>query len=244
MVSAIRIAMWSGPRSLSTAMMRAWENRPDCEVWDEPLYPWWLKETGADHPGRDHILSHSTDQLDLMDLCGRLSSGMSAPITFQKHMSHHVLPSCPRDWMHDVRHAFLIRRPDRVLASLSKQLPAATTNDTGLPQQVELLHWLVEHDAPSIPIIDCDDILSAPENMLRALCDALGVTFSPAMLSWPAGPRASDGIWADWWYERVRSSTGFGGVPSDVPVVPQAQQACLDQCWSLYDEMASLKITC
>ena len=238
----IRIAMWSGPRTISTAMMRAWENRKDCEVWDEPLYPWWLAATGTEHPGRGHVLAAHDCDLDPASLASRLASADGDLMSYQKHMTHHLLPEFPREWMEGARHAFLIRRPDRVLASLAKRLPSATTQDTGLPQQVELLHWLDAHGHAPPPVIDSDDVLGAPSPMLESLCQSLGVPFDPAMLEWPAGGRDSDGAWADWWYDSVRASTGFGPPREEMVDVPPAQRDSLAECQQLYDLLAEDRI--
>jgi len=234
--------MWSGPRTISTAMMRSWENRPDCEVWDEPLYPWWLMETGADHPGRDAVLERHAEALDPDAVAASLAAESVAPITYEKHMTHHMLPSFPRDWMVGARHAMLIRRPDRVLASLARRLPDASLEDTGLPQQVALHAWLCDRGFAPPPIIDSDDVLASPEPMLAALCRALDVPFAADMLTWPAGPRPSDGAWADWWYDAVRASTGFGPPSTSDVEVPSSQQSSLDACWSLYHQLADRRI--
>jgi hypothetical protein len=240
-VEGIRIAMWSGPRNISTALMRAWENRSDCQVWDEPLYPWWLWRTGAAHPGRATVLRAHADDLDLQQLVPKLSKCVS-PIMYHKHMAHHLLPEVPRCWMEGARHAFLIRDPARVLASLAAKYPEAGIDDTGLPQQVELLRWLHEHGHPTPPVVDSDDVLASPRPMLKSLCAALGVPFEEAMLSWPAGPRLSDGAWAKWWYERVHKTTGFGPSSSGEPEVPSLQLEYLPACQELYDELASLRL--
>jgi hypothetical protein len=239
--TGVRIAMWSGPRTVSTALMRAWENRMDCSVWDEPLYPWWLWHTGMKHPGRDEVLLHHKGDLNLTTITDRLAQS-PCQIMYQKHMSHHLLPEVPREWMEGARHAFLIRNPSRMLASLAAKVPNATLQDTGLPQQVELLRWLDDQGHPAPVVIDSDDVLASPRSILTSLCKALMVPFDEAMLSWPAGSRKSDGAWAPYWYDSVVASTGFSP-PANMPaIVPQRQQAILPACEDLFEELAALRL--
>ncbi len=243
MIAGIRIAMWCGPRTISTAMMRSWEHRDDCAVWDEPLYAWWLSQTGARHPGRDEILAAAGEDLDAASLSSRLSCA-SSPITYQKHMAHHLLEGFPRGWMGSARHAFLVRRPDHLLASLARRLgpEAITIESTGLPQQVALLNWLEQEGFDRPPIVDSDDVLEDPESILRALCAALGVPFDAAMCSWPPGPRASDGMWGRWWYDQVESSTGFGAPKRGEVNLPQSLSLLHDACIELYAQLADRRL--
>ena len=205
----MRIAMWSGPRNISTAMMRAWENRDDCAVSDEPLYAAYLAETGLEHPGWEEIVeSGETDWRRVTKaLLGPVPGGK--PIWYQKHMSHHLLSEMATEWVFGLSNVFLIRNPDEVVASYLKSRAEVTPEDIGLPQQGELFDLLCEHLGHAPPVIDAGDFLRAPEPHLRALCLHLGIPFSDRMLAWPSGPRASDGIWAPHWYQAVHQSTGF-----------------------------------
>jgi hypothetical protein len=205
----VRIAMWSGPRNISTALMRAFENRPDCAVTDEPFYAAYLALSGIDHPMREEVLeSQPTDWRTVADaLAGPAPEGR--PIWYQKHMTHHMLPEIGRDWVALCRNVFLIRHPARVLASYARKRAEVTLDDIGFVQQEALYdHALALSDGPP-PVIDADDLLQDPAGLLRALCRRLGIPFSTAMLSWPAGGRDSDGVWAAHWYDAVRRSTGF-----------------------------------
>lgn len=205
----LRLAMWSGPRNVSTAFMRSWGNREDTVVVDEPFYAHYLQVTGLDHPGREEIIAaHEPDWR-------RVAESLLAPqpphvrIFYQKQMSHHLLPHMGREWLDSVTHAFLIRDPAAMLASLNVKLADFDLLATGLPQQVEIFEHVIERTGRPPPVLDSADLLAQPETMLRALCDALGVPFSPRMLAWPAGRRETDGIWAKHWYDRVEQSTGF-----------------------------------
>jgi hypothetical protein len=201
--------MWSGPRNISTAMMRAWENRGDCAVSDEPLYAAYLAATGLDHPARDEVIAAGeTDPRRVVDaLLGPVPGG--APVWYQKHMSHHVLPGMAHEWIHALTNVLLIRDPAEVVASYLKSRAMVTPEDIGLPQQARLFDELAQRNGEPPPVIDAADFLQAPEAHLRALCDRLGIGFTDRMLAWPPGPRHSDGIWAPHWYAAVWKSTGF-----------------------------------
>ncbi|MCJ9428161.1 HAD family hydrolase [Kordiimonas marina] len=238
-----RIAMWSGPRNISTAMMRSFENRPDTVVVDEPFYATFLKETGIDHPGRDAVLaSQSTDWRTVADqLTGPVPAGKS--VFYQKHMSHHMLPGMGRDWMAGLTHAFLIREPARMLASYVKTREEVTLEDLGLPQLSDLFGWVSDRLGSAPPVVDSRAVLEDPEGQLSALCAALGIPFDPAMLSWPAGKRDSDGVWAPWWYESVERSTGFMAPPEGpAPTLDARLQRIADAAQPYYDDLAQYRL--
>lgn len=201
--------MWSGPRNISTALMRAFENRPDCTVTDEPFYAAYLAISGIDHPMREEVLqSQPTDWRVVAErIAGPSPDGR--PLWYQKHMTHHMLPGIGCDWMAICRNVFLIRHPARVLASYARKRAEVSLDDIGFTQQAELYdHACVVAGAPP-PVIDADDLLADPAGVLKSLCSVLGIAFQPAMLSWPPGGRDTDGVWAAHWYDAVRRSTGF-----------------------------------
>ena len=202
MTDGVRLAVWSGPRNISTALMRAWENRPDTRVVDEPLYAYYLSETGAEHPGRDEVIAAGETSWQVV------VDQLTAPVEgvlYQKHMTHHLLPQLPRDWIASLTNVLLIRDPAEVVASYLRSRADVTVEDIGLVQQVAL------HDrlGPDVPVIDAADFLGDPEAYLRWLCAYIGVEFTDQMLHWPAGPRDSDGVWAPYWYDAVIRSNGF-----------------------------------
>jgi hypothetical protein len=210
MNAPLRVAMWSGPRNISTAMMRAWENRGDCAVSDEPLYAAYLAATGLDHPGRDEIIADG--DTNAARVAEALSTGPvpgGAPIWYQKHMTHHLLPGQSTAWVKRLANVFLIRDPAEVVESYLKSRATVAPADIGLLQQVSLFDEVADTQGEAPPVIDADDFLRAPGRYLKALCERLGITFTERMLQWPAGRRASDGIWAPYWYEAVWKSTGF-----------------------------------
>jgi hypothetical protein len=198
----VRLAVWSGPRNISTALMRSWENRPDCHVVDEPLYAYYLAETGLDHPARNEVIA--AGQTSWQAVVAELTAPTEG-IYYQKQMTHHLLPQLPRDWIGSLTNVLLIRDPAEVVASYVRSRAEVVAEDIGLVQQAELYSQL--GGAP--PVIDAADFLRDPEGYLRWLCRYLEVEFTEAMLHWPAGPRASDGVWAPYWYDAVLASTGF-----------------------------------
>lgn len=204
----IRFAMWSGPRNISTALMRSWENRPDCVVVDEPLYAYFLHYSGRDDPGRDEIIA--AGPTDWREVVGQLTGPVPGEpaVFYQKQMPHHLTPEIDLGWVEGLRNALLIREPHEVVASYVKSRPDLTREDIGLVRQVELFDRLCGAGA-EVPVIDAADFLRDPGAYLRWLCDWLGIGFTDRMLHWPEGPRDSDGVWAPHWYAAVHRSTGF-----------------------------------
>jgi hypothetical protein len=239
-----RIAMWSGPRNISTAMMRSWGNRADTVVVDEPLYAHYLRETGLDHPGANEVMAHDEcDWRRVIDaLCAPLPAGKS--VFYQKHMAHHLLPSIDRDWLShaEFEHVFLIRDPKSMLISLDKVTPDPRVEDTGLPQQVEVHERVRETSGVEPIVIDSRDVLMNPEAMLRAMCEHLGVNFDFGMLRWPAGPRATDGVWAKYWYDRVNTSTEFSPFEPNEHELTDRLSDVHARCVELYEHLHQYRI--
>jgi hypothetical protein len=199
----VRLAMWSGPRNISTALMRAWENRPDTRVVDEPLYAYYLHETDADHPVRDEVIA--AGETSGQAVVHELTTSPVDGVYYQKHMSHHLLPQLPRDWIGSLTNVLLIRDPAEVVASYVRSRALGAIDDIGVLQQAALYDDL----GGAAPVVDAADFLQNPEGYLRWLCAHIGVEFTDRMLQWPAGPRDSDGVWAPYWYDAVMASTGF-----------------------------------
>ena len=242
MSEPIRIAMWSGLRNISTAMMRAWGNRPDTFVCDEPLYAHYLQQTGYDHPGADEVIAtHEPDWRKAVAwLLGPVPGGKS--IFYQKHMAHHLLPQIGRDWLGSLTHAFLIREPREMITSLVKILPNPTAEATGLPQQVELFDWVKAKTGKTPPVIEARVVLDDPRRLLTLLCDGLDVPFTEAMLSWPSGKRETDGVWAKHWYANVEKTTTFQPfVPKDEPIPPRLE-SLLERCQADYNVLYAQRL--
>jgi len=222
--------------------MRAWENRPDCEVVDEPFYAHYLVKTGIDHPGRDEVIaSQPNDWREVLETL-RAPLRSSTRIHYQKHMAHHLFPEMEDDFLEGVTHAFLIRNPDEMVASYARSREAVTPPDLGLHRQVETWQRVAERRGEAPPVIDGRDVLRDPEGMLRALCKALGVTFDRAMLSWPAGPRDTDGVWAPYWYDSVQASTGFLPYRAKELDLSNELQAVAEACREPYEFLHSRRL--
>ena len=201
--------MWSGPRNISTAMMRAWGNRADTVVVDEPLYAFYLKATGKKHPLMEEVVA--SGETDWRKVVAGLTTAIpqDKAIFYQKQMTHHLLPELRRDWLGALTNCFLIRDPAEVIASYVKKNDDPELEDLGFVQQAEIFDWAREDSRSIPPVIDARDVLRDPARMLRLLCEAIGVEFEAAMLNWPPGLRATDGVWAKYWYGEVARSTGF-----------------------------------
>ncbi|KHD73376.1 hypothetical protein [Actinoplanes utahensis] len=233
----IRVAMWSGPRNISTAMMRSFGSRADTVVVDEPLYAHYLALTGLDHPGREAILAAQPTRWQ--DVAAALTGpAPGAPgVQYQKHMAHHLLPAIGRDWLGGLTHAFLIRDPGHVITSYAKVRGEPTLDDLGYPQQLEIFRTF------GGPVVDAADVLHDPERTLGLLCDALGIPFDPAMLHWAPGPRPDDGVWAPFWYAAVHASTGFAPYDPSPADVPAHLRPLADAARPYYEELAALRLT-
>ncbi len=235
----IRIAMWSGPRNISTAMMRSFASRADCAVVDEPFYAAFLAISGLAHPMRERILAeHETDWHAVAQaLAGPAPGGRR--VFYQKHMTHHMLPEIDRQWMRRCRHAFLIRHPARVLASYAAKRDAVTFADIGFAEQWELFQIAGDLSGEAPPVVDADRLLADPPAVLARLCAVLGVAFDERMLSWPPGLQATDGVWAEHWYDAVAGSTGFE-TPRPSPLLGDpALQAIEAEALPIYDRLAA-----
>lgn len=236
----VRIAMWSGPRNISTAMMRSFENRPDCAVVDEPFYAAYLASTGLDHPMREEVLaSQPTDWRDVVAGLERLD----APVVYEKQMAHHMLDGFGLDWTAARVNAFLIREPAEVLASYVQKRGEVTLDDIGVVRQREIFEREADRLGRAPPVVRGQDVLADPPRILARLCDALGIAFDPAMLSWPAGPRDSDGVWAPAWYDSVERSTGFETPRRpEYPPLPDDLRRVADQARPHYEAMAAHRL--
>jgi hypothetical protein len=238
----VRVAMWSGPRNISTALMRSWENREDTAVSDEPFYGAYLKETGLDHPGREEIVEAM--ESDWEDV-GKFITGPipdSKVIWFQKQMAHHMLADWSLDWLEKVTNCFLIRDPKEVILSYSKKFEIRSLDLLGYRRQVEIFD-LVKEITGEIPIVlDAKDVLSNPEGILKKLCEKLVVPFSGSMLSWPMGKRDSDGVWGKYWYQSVENSTGFKPYMSNDEPLPENLIPVYNQCKPDYEKLYQFRL--
>lgn len=242
-MTTLRLAFWSGPRAVSTALMRAWENRPDTFVCDEPLYAHYLEKTKLPHPGAEEVMAHG--ETDWRKVVAYLTSEepKGKAIFYQKHMAHHLLPEISRDWLARLTHAFLIRHPREMLLSLDEKTLAPSLADTGWPQLVEIYEAVRALPNQPCPVVDAKDLLENPCGILMRLCATLDVPFSDSMLRWPVGRRATDGIWAKYWYQAVEQSTGFQPYQPRAGEVPPRLRDLYRQCLPFYEKLHTRRLT-
>lgn len=260
-----RIAMWSGPRNLSTTLMRSFGARQDCMISDEPFYAAYLKITGEKHPMADEIMAYHETDADV--IAAQLASETADPdrserltgqkIWYQKHMCHHMVAGIPKGWMRGCNHAFLIRHPRKVLASFAVKHHQVSLRDVGYPDQLDLFKEIADQSGKAPPVILSDDVLAHPAYMLEKLCKALGIAYSDQMLRWPKGRWPEDGIWGSHWYDRVWESDGFavrsGPISSDQvapslsdrahAVLPDPLRSLEEKATDLFDQIAVHRLT-
>lgn len=237
----VRIGMWSGPRNISTAMMRAWENRPDTIVVDEPLYAAYLHRTGIDHPMRDEVIASQPTELEAAVATLSLPLPAGHGVHYAKHMSHHVSRDMDLDWTLAFRNVLLIRDPAEVVASYVRARESCEPEDIGIPQQGWLMELWDDHGA-EVPIVDAGDFLRAPEAHLHWLCDWLEIPFTDRMLAWPPGPRDSDGVWAPHWYAAVWASTGFEPWRRRETALSAHDAAVAEACRPVYEALHERRV--
>lgn len=240
MAETMRLSVWSGPRNVSTALMYAFRQRSDTVVVDEPLYGHYLEVSGADHPGREEVLA-------AMDRDGErvarevILGPCEKPVHFFKNMAHH-LTGLDRGFLWEITNVLLIRKPEEMLPSLSIQLPNPTLRDTGLAEQLGILDTALRSGHPPV-VLDAGELLTDPEGVLREACHRLDIPFEPVMLSWPAGPKPEDGVWAEHWYENVHASTGFGKYHPKTEKTPEDLKPLLAECRPFYERLREFAVT-
>ncbi len=234
MPECLRLSVWSGPRNVSTALMYSFRQRTDTAVVDEPLYGYYLRTTGAEHPGAREVM-------EAMDTDGErvvrevILGPCERPVHFFKNMAHH-LPGLDPGFLGGVTNVLLIRDPTEMLPSLARQLPSPTLRDTGLREQDGILDSILSRgERPTV--IDARELLLDPPGVLREACSKLGLPFEDAMLSWPAGPRPEDGVWAKHWYHNVQASTGFEPYRPNTQPFPERLEPLLEECMPLYERL-------
>ena len=237
-MNQLRIAMWSGPRNISTTMMRSFSSRPDTFVSDEPFYACYLQRTGLQHPGREEILrSCKQDYHSIInDITSQIPSGKN--VWYQKHMAHHLEPGDSLDWTKGLINCLLIRTPAEVISSFSKKNELNDERELGYLQQIQLYRY---HNN-ELPVVDAKDILQDPKSILSKLCSKCGIPFEKGMLSWAAGPHTADGIWGKYWYDQLWSTTGFKPYVQKEVTVPSALSAMVDRCMPIYNELYQARI--
>ena len=241
-LDSTRIAMWSGPRNISTALMYSFENRSDCYATDEPLYASFLLKSGTPHPGAEEVIENNEAQV------GKIITTLTGPIPdekqiwYQKHMCHHLPPDSDISWIDNFKNCFLIRNPREVLLSLSKITDSIDLLSTGLPQQLTIFRHVIKSSGKIPPVIDSADVLEDPESILSLLCESISIPFSQRMLSWDPGPRSCDGIWGKYWYDSVWKSSGFSSSSSKEGELSEHLHSVLEESTMIYQELRGMRI--
>ena len=237
MMDSVHIAMWSGPRNISSAMMRSFENRPDTTVTDEPFYAHYLVKTRIKHPLRKKIIQNSECNFDniVTYLTGSIPD--KKKIWYQKHMAHHNLPGMDIHWTENVTNCFLIRHPKEVILSYEKRFSIDSIDQLGYKQLCILFEFLKKETGKSPPVLDSRDILNHPREILNKLCDKIGISFMDQMLSWPSGRRKSDGMWGQYWYKNVEDSTGFQKYQEKNKILPDKLLSIFKESLSYFDKL-------
>ncbi|MEE8278326.1 MAG: sulfotransferase family protein [Thermoanaerobaculia bacterium] len=233
-MTTLRVCLWSGPRNVSTALMYSFAQRSDTRVVDEPLYAHYLRVSGVEHPGREAVLAaHDSNgervvRRVVLGPCDR-------PVLFLKQMAHHLV-GLERGFLDQTANVLLIREPSEVLRSLIRQIARPRLADTGLAVQAELFDEL-RRRGQDPPVLDARELLLNPRSVLERLCGRLGLAFDEAMLSWPAGPKPEDGVWASHWYQNVHRSTGFQPYRPKTEPLPEELSSLLEDCRPFYEKL-------
>jgi hypothetical protein len=223
--------------------MRSFGSRSDTFVSDEPFYGCFLKDTGAAHPMREDVIAAmNCDWRSVMEALRGPTPG-GAPVWYQKHMWHHMTGPIGYDDFEGFTHAFLIREPERMIASYLRKRDTAAFEGFGLDRQAEFFDREADRLGKAPPVIDAADVLANPQTVLTQLCNALGIPWDKAMLAWEPGPRATDGPWAPHWYAAVEASCGFGPPETDSVELPDDARRLADRCRPYYERLASYRFS-
>ena len=227
----MKIAVWSGPRNLSTALMYSFGTRNDFAISDEPFYAAYLNATGIHHPMQEEILANQEQDPNIIAENCIGTNPDNKNYWYQKHMSEHLIEGFPVEWAKKCKNVFLIRHPARVIASYSIKREDPKLSDIGFVQQYNLYKKL------GGIVIDSSDIRRDPEKLLRTLCDAINIPFSKEMLSWPSGGHVSDGVWAKHWYGSIWKSTKFAGAEGEIPELNNEMKILSEEAYPYYEEL-------
>jgi hypothetical protein len=233
----IKINMWSGPRNISTAIMYSFAQRSDTKVVDEPFYAHYLLQSGAEHPGRAKVLESQPKDPSIV-MQNLRAAATNSDLLFVKNMAHHMIEmdEVLEQLFNECTPVFLIRNPAAMLLSLDKTLSDPSMRDTGYQHLLDLFETAENNNLPLI-VLDSEQLLKDPEFVLSALCEQLGVAFEASMLSWPPGPIPEDGVWADYWYDKVHESTGFNPHTPKTEDLPNHLDPLYERCKSIYDRL-------
>ncbi|MBT4283952.1 MAG: HAD family hydrolase [Rhodobacteraceae bacterium] len=232
----MKIAAWSGPRNLSTAMMYSFGSRSDTIISDEPFYASYLKATNLEHPMRAKILeSQSNNPHEIIESCNG-PIPLSKGLWYQKHMCTHILDNISLTWAEKYTNIFLIRHPSRVISSYERKRENPTIDDIGFKQQLKIFNSL------GGVVIESSDILKSPEKTLKTLCRHINIKFESRMLSWSKGGHKDEGVWGEHWYNSVHLSSSFGPPEGPIPKLSKKLIELYEEAIPIYEKLSSHKI--
>ena len=235
----MRIFMWSGPRNISTALLRSFSNRDDTIVYDEPFYSYYLKETQLNHPMREKIINYyPTNEKEIIKLILRNEN----KIFYQKHMTHHILTKTNIDWLNKGINCFLIRHPAKVINSYIKKNKLKNITDIGFDQIYRLFNHVKDNITKNIIIVNADVLLEDPEKYIKKICNKLEITFTKKMLNWDRGIKSDYGIWYSHWYNDIINSTGFNKTENIITEVPYEYKNIYIESLKIYEHMNQYSI--
>lgn len=238
----IRLCVWSGPRNISTALMYSFAQRTDTTVYDEPLYAHYLVNTTAKdyHPGADDIIA--TMEKDGEKVVTDIILGpQPTRVAFFKQMTHHLV-GLDQSFMEQTVNVMLTRHPRDMLPSYAEQVSSPTLRDVGYKLHLDLVEYL-RSLGQEPAVLDSEATLRNPQGVLKRLCERIGIPFDEAMLSWTAGSRPEDGIWAKYWYASVHRSTGFQAHNPKTEPFPERLKPLFDECMPYYVALSKEAIT-
>lgn len=235
-----RICLWSGPRNISTTLMYSFAQRLDTKVYDEPLYAFYLKNSDANeyHPGAEDVLkSQENDGNKVIEM---MMGNHDKPIVFFKNMTHHIL-DLDKSFMKNVVNVILTRDPKEMIPSFDKVIKNPSLNDIGYADHTELVQYFEKESIPYI-VLESKKVLLNPKKVLKQFCEKANIPFENSMLSWKAGARSEDGIWAKYWYSNIHQSTGFMKYSPKTTPFPEHLKELLNECLPHYKKLKKLAL--
>ena len=232
----MKVACWSGPRNISTALMRSWSSRDNVYISDEPFYACYLKEKKINHPMKNEIIN--LYQNSYTDVLKTITSNipLNKKIWYQKHMAHHLIDLENLEWLLELNNCLLIRHPKYVISSYLKKNSLNHASELGYMQQFQILNFLKKHKQEFV-VIDSNILLNDPKKILSKWCKKIRIDYDSKMLSWKQGEHQYDGIWGKHWYNNVVKSTGFNKPYNKKVTLDESYQQIYEESLFYYNQL-------